>query len=206
MKKVAIFIGFLLFVIPTSWAQEKIQAPVWKAGEKWTFRYDTGGDWSIEIIGEEKGLYVDATTRIKGRMPGTYTRYYDKNSLNCVSIIKDGKENVYERDSLNKYFDFYLYVGKTWSYSYEMISPSNQTFRVVSELSAVQYEEIEVPAGKFKTIKVKNKLFITGGTSSGILNYWWSPDAKTVVRVEYEPSKIWNPEYSKFELISFYLK
>ena len=166
MKRLIILIGLILFTAPIASAQENIAAPIWKAGEKWTFRYDSGGEWTVEIIGEEKGLYVDATTRTKGKMRGVYKRYYDKNSLNCIKVIKDGKESPREQGMLSKYFDFPLYIGKDWSYRYGIVSSSsNKVIDILSELSAVQFEDIEVPAGKFKAIKVKNKCTNQGVSS-----------------------------------------
>lgn len=208
MRRLIFIIGLILFMIPSVSAQENIAAPIWKTGEKWTFRYDSGGEWTVKIIGEENGLFVDSTTRSKGKMRGVYTRYYDKNSLNCVKVIKDGKENNRERDYLKKYFDFPLYIGKNWSYRYTVLSSSSQKFiNILSEFSAVQFDDIEVPAGKFKAIKIKNKTSIVGTNVRGIFYYWWSPDVKAPLKVEYEPSNFWkNQDYKKFELISFELK
>jgi hypothetical protein len=188
-------------------AQERIEAPVWKMGEKWTFRYDTGGEWTVEIVTEEKDYYVDSSTRIEGRLIGKYKRLYDKKTLNCVKVIKDGKESKQERDMLKKYFDFPLYTGKNWNYRYGILSSSGRPIDLVAELSAVNFEDIEVPAGKFRAIKVKNKTSVLGTSSSGMLHYWWSPDAKAAVKVEYEAGSFWGtPGYNKFELISFELK
>ena len=208
MKRM-IFLGCLVLFSSTMLsAQERIEAPVWKMGEKWTFRYDTGGEWTVEIVGEEKDFYVDSSTRTEGRLIGKYKRFYDKKTLNCVEIIKDGKESKQERDMLKKYFDFPLYTGKNWTYRFGGLSSSpGRDIDLLAELSAVNFEDIEVPAGKFRAIKVKNKTSVLGTNSSGVLHYWWSHDAKAAVKVEYVASSFWaNLGYNKFELISFELK
>ena len=87
MKRM-IFLGCLVLFSSTMLsAQERIEAPVWKMGEKWTFRYDIGGEWTVEIVGEEKDFYVDSSTRTEGRLIGKYKRFYDKKTLTTLATI-----------------------------------------------------------------------------------------------------------------------
>ena len=54
MKKIAFLVGCLiLFVAPTVFAQEKVEAPVWNVGDKWVF---TQGN--IEVVGIDQNSYT----------------------------------------------------------------------------------------------------------------------------------------------------
>jgi hypothetical protein len=124
-------------------------------------------------------------------------------------VIRDGKEEKEVRDIAKKFYDFPLYPGKEWYYRYTVFSPGRDV-DIISELSVTRVEDVEVPAGKFKAFKVKVKNRIIGigreGDVSGAAYYWWAPDAKNIVKQEFEPGFSRGLEYTKIELVSFELK
>ena len=46
MKKIVLLLGIFLLFPSITWAQEKVEAPVWNVGDKWVF---TQGN--IEVVG-----------------------------------------------------------------------------------------------------------------------------------------------------------
>lgn len=200
----------IIFLAPIIWAQEKVEAPVWKVGDKWTYRADNGWEWTVETITDETGLYTNAFVMPEGDWKGKWKLDYDKKNMNCVKVIRDGKEDKDERNRLKKRYDFPLYKGKNWKSSYRFYFPAmRQDFDFFEEFSVVGFEDIEVPAGKFKTIKVKVKasLSISGRFLDGFYYYWWSPDVKAVIKEQKEMGEIWaKAPFMKHELVSFELK
>jgi len=210
MRKVAFFNFIILFLISLAWAQEKVEAPVLNVGDKWTYRADNGWEWTVETIGVEKDSYVIVWLMPEGGARGEWKQFYDKKSLNCVKVIKDGKEDRDERNRLKKWYDFPLHKGKKWKFTFSSYSYSRREYYdAYTEFLVGGFEDIEVPAGKFKAIKVRGKLvvFTQPRVVEGFSNYWWSPEVKAVIKEEKEVGAIWSKaDYMKYELISFGLK
>ncbi|MBM4307128.1 MAG: DUF3108 domain-containing protein [Deltaproteobacteria bacterium] len=169
---------------------------------------DNGWEFISEIIGQERDTYVFSSVISEGRRKGEYKIYYNVKNMNCIKVIRDGREDKETRDVIRKRYDFPLYQGKKWNYRYTLFSErTRRDIDSFAELSVVGFEDIEVPAGKFKTIKVKVKASIIGTSHSGVFYYWYSSDAKARVKTEYDLDVFWrNNEYMKEELISFELK
>ncbi|MBS3919982.1 MAG: hypothetical protein KG012_13965 [Deltaproteobacteria bacterium] len=206
------FLGCIVFLFLASsvWAQERCETPVINVGSKWTVKADNGWEWTTELIGEEKDTYVFSWVFPEGRFKGEWKLFYSKKNMNCIKVIRDGKEDKETRDVFRKFYDFPLFTGKKWSYRYTAFSErTRRDVDIISELSVVGVEEVEAPAGKFKAfkVKVKSSTMGTGRDVSGVSYYWYSPDAKVRVKQEWEPGEFWRElEYTKSELISFELK
>jgi hypothetical protein len=202
--KTVILVLIILISPLMVWGQEKCDAPVLNVGSKWVFRAADGTEPTSELIGDEKGVYVFSSKTARGE----FKRFYDKKTMNCSKVIRDGKEDKYERDLIKKVLDFPLYVGKKWTYRYTFFYEGRRMdVDSLAELSAVAYEDIEVQAGKFKAIKVKVKLSIIGTSHSGVYYYWYSPEAKLTIKNDIEMSDFWrDPNSLRFELVSFELK
>ncbi len=92
MKRMMIVSCLILFLTPIIWAQEKVEAPVINAGDKWTYRADNGWQWTVETVGVEKDFYVNTWIMPEGALKGEWKQFYEKKTMNCVKVIKDGKE------------------------------------------------------------------------------------------------------------------
>jgi len=210
MKRMMILSCLILFLAPIIWAQEKVVAPVWKVGDKWTYRADNGWEWTVETISIEKDFYVNVWLMPEGGSKGEWKQFYEKKNMNCVKVIKDGKEDKEERNRLKKRYDFPLYEGKKWSLNYSSYSHSrHQYYDCFEEFLVGGFEDVEVPAGKFRAIKVKVKFTVLEQPRNlmGIYHYWWSPDVKAIIKEQKEMADVWRKaEYMKYELISFELK
>jgi len=78
-------------------------------------------------------------------------------------------------------------------------------------LGTFSQNEFAVMAGKFSAVKVKCELNAMGGChcmekSYRKFYYWYSPDAKAIVKFERVPSSASVYDYMKYELVSFELK
>ena len=206
MKKVVILGCLILFSVPAIWAQEKAEPPVWKVGDKWTYKTDTGIEVTNETVGDEKDLFIIARS-------DKVTLYYDKKDMSCVKAIRDGKEDKEERDRVRKNYNFPLVSGKKWTSRYSFYNPAYRMDNdILAEYSVVGVEDVEVPAGKFKAFKVMVKLNITELRPPqrqlfGAFYYWWAPDVRGLIKYETDKSDIWErAKFRKYELVSFDLK
>jgi hypothetical protein len=200
----------ILFLAPIVWAQEKAESPVWKVGDKWTYKTDTGIEWTNETIGDEKDLFIIARS---DKRPGKLILYYDKKEMSCVKAIKDGKEDKEERERLKRFYNFPLFSGKKWTSRYSFYNPAYRMDNdILAEYSVIGVEDAEIPAGKFKAFKVMVKLNITElrppqRQLSGAYYYWWAPDVRGLIKYETDGSDIWEgARFRKYELVSFDLK
>jgi hypothetical protein len=206
MKKAAILGCLILFLTPIIWAQEKVESPVWKVGDKWTYKTDTGIEWTNEVIGDEKGLFIIASR-------DKLILSYDKKDMSCVKAVRGKKEDKEETGRLKNLYNFPLFSGKNWTSRYSFYNPSyNMNNNILAEYSVIGVDDVEVPAGKFKAFKVMVKLSITELNPpqrqlSGAYYYWWAPDARGLIKYETDKSDIWErAKFRKYELVSFDVK
>lgn len=213
MKKIVILGCLILFLVPPIWAQEKAEAPVWKVGDRWAYKSDSGIEMTMECIGDEKDLFVLNRNVSQGSRKGKWTLYFDKKDMTCVKVTKDGKENKEERDRTKKGFNFPLFPGRQWTYSSSFYNPAyNMNHDVLTEYSVIGVEDVEVPAGKFRAFKVMVKITMTELSPpqrqfSGAYYYWWAPDARAIIKYETDRSTFFQrADFQRYELISFNLK
>ncbi len=210
MKKILFSGCLVLLVAHMVWAQEKIEAPVWNVGDKWVF---TIGRKMEVIRTDENGYVVELANQAV---------ILEKSTLNRIFTLRGKKREVY-KESQRRLFDFPLTIGKSWKDRYiaqlgaEDIS-LNTGKSVVFTLGGDEtivfenykvfgWEEVEVEAGKFKAIKMEYKRewdSSPGGMREGKAWYWYSPEVKNMVKVQYEKNQMWSKE-NDWELISFHL-
>ena len=192
MKKV-LFLGLSIMLLPDMvFAQEKVEAPVWSAGEKWVF--DREG--TMEVIGcDDKCFSVKFSGGIF-RKDASGIAVFDRSTLNVKYILEKERRKKYN-DFRKMILNFPLKVGKEWKDLYQVDEQGpwggnvaveyHEIFRVLGE------EDVEVRAGKFKAVKLEYKLqpnrrdsfgWIAGYESKAM--YWYSPEVKNFVKCQYE--------------------
>jgi hypothetical protein len=217
MKR-TLFLGLLIVFLPALvFAQEKVEAPVWNMGDKWTFT----GDGSIEVVSADQSGYI--LNFSEGiciyESQGFNTILFQKTSLNRISIVERDKRAKYTR-GYRKLFDFPLIIGKQWNDAYStktFYGPSagRYTIDYSENVSALGWEDVGVRAGEFKALKLEYKRKVTHSSShfGGNIGeeiksyYWYSPGAKYFVKCQYD--KDWMKESKEifdWELASFKLK
>jgi hypothetical protein len=136
---------------------EKAEQPVFKVNDTWTYRV-------IQRVrsGETKERHlILAISRVGGKTILQSAKYSDSSmppieklrgsDLSVTNSI-GGKEVVIFRP-----FDFPLEAGKTWGTAYERPNPTKtvKLNKMKIDCQAVGWEEVEVPAGKFRAFKVE---------------------------------------------------
>jgi len=217
MKRIILLGLLLVFLAPMVFAQEKVEGPVWNIGDKWVF--DRGGP--MEVVGCDAQFF---SVRFSGGMfarDSSGVAVFDRSTLNVKYMLEKDRRKAYSgfRKTI---LNFPLTSGKQWKDLYQVDEPGawggmvavdyNETFRVL------EWEELQVRAGKFKAIKVEYKLepswrdgigWVTGTESKAL--YWYSPEVKNFVKCQYEKgyreARIQGKgDRENWELVSYELK
>ena len=171
-----------------------VERPEFIIGERWVFRViDLYGNvelnkWENKVDGlHDDSVRFSSVTLAHmdaSKVGKSFKATASRSTLTFLnSRIVEGKELS---------FDFPLEVGKTWKFDYKARRDDGSggtTYRVDAKVDG--WEEVEVPAGKFKALKVTHSSAystVTGGqTFNGQLlkTYWYSPEAKRVVKHDY---------------------
>ena len=163
-------------------------AMVPKAGDNWVYKL-TDRDYSI--VRERKYTFrVESVsdTSIQVRTGSrTWFRYtHDWNLM--ANTPGDGIERRF--DPPVPIFSFPLEPGKTWQGKYRNSRGDGRVFDNDRSVTVEGWEEVTVPAGTFKALKVSSLTYyrrVDGGGSGGgriVFNYWYAPEVGRPVRIE----------------------
>jgi hypothetical protein len=201
MKRMILVSLMVLFVPISVFGQDKIEAPVWNVGDKWTF---TAAPTMVVVKADESTYTVK---HITPKME--YLLIYDKSSLNRLYSLEGDKRMPY-REANKQALDFPLSPGKTWKNTYST-SMTRGNIRLAEEYTFIEshtalgWEEVEVRAGKFKAIKIEVKYErlqeVKGQPKEGKVWVWYSPEAKNLIKRQI-PKVFWTG-YNDWELTSF---
>lgn len=194
-KIVTIFIAILLisisiyviFYLPSEGIKGKV--PKWEIGDTWIYNEYL----QIESANETPkvvGMYVKNITSFKSQ------KFYELRDFtpNSQKNIKVETLNPIYNDGILiiKKYDFPLKEGKEWEFT--DVYGYKYKFKVVS------YEHLNVPAGKFKTFKIDQQMFIDENSSIKFMTksgyvynkpyynhkvYYYSPDVKNDIKEEW---------------------
>jgi hypothetical protein len=205
-KRVITFSGWvILFCVQVALAQDRVEAPVWNVGDKWVFTPGT----TMEVIKADENGYIV-------RYPNE-TILFERSTLNRIYTVQ-GKMRERYKGAQKRLFDFPLTIGKQWKNTYlaplkwedefsRRGGPSEGEIQFFESHKVLGWEEIEVEAGKFKALKVEYKRQWSSplsGLKDGKAWYWYSPDVKCLVKLQYEKNQVWG-KLSDWELASFHL-
>ena len=200
-----------MFLPAIVFAQEKVEAPVWNAGDKWIF---TQGN--IEVLSAEQNSYTlnFSDDICIYETHGLNLIICDKFTLNRIYAMEGNKRKRYTWGRA-RILNFPIFVGKKWksAFSATALGGLASKFREVCDyyesFRVLGWEDIDVPAGKFKTVKmeyIQETYRCTWAPGVDLKRkplYWYSPDAKYFVRAKYDyQSKI----VKDWDLESFKLK
>ncbi len=186
------------------WSKKSCEAPVWKVGDKWTYKRVTEEVvWTHNVIDIKENVFVLDTPAAPGA--SNINAYaYDKKTLNMVfKIEKDGRRVGSTNDAFKNLYNFPLVIGKKWTYTTPW-----QNYHLKNDFQVEGVEEVETAAGKFMTYKIYYKQSVSPGSATGWVRYWYSPETKFYVKREFEKSSFWESQtWAKdAELISYSLK
>jgi hypothetical protein len=196
MKKMILLSFLILLMTGVGYGQDKVGVPIWNIGDKWELTEDV----TIIVANADESSYA-----VKYLTPGGESiLIFEKSSLNRLYVMDRDKRILYEGRN-KRLFNFPLEIGKSWKDKF--ISKGGiKEYTYLETFTALGWEDIVVPAGKFKTVKIEYKQFNTDEPAKeGKLWYWYSPDAKYMIKCQYEKSSYWDASYD-WELTSFELK
>ena len=198
-----ILLSFLVLSVPVIiYAQDRIEAPVWNIGDKWTLTEDV----TITVVNADETTYT-VKYLTSG---GASILICEKSSLNRLYSMEKNKRVNFEGRN-KRLFNFPLVIGKSWKdkFSVKPATLAAQETTYLETFTPLQWEDIEIQAGKFKAVKLEYRQEIVGQTAGrpkeGKAWYWYSPDVKYMLKCQYEKSDYWDATYD-WELISFKLK
>ncbi|WP_133166833.1 hypothetical protein [Solimicrobium silvestre] len=183
----------------SSYAQS-VNAPVYAVGEKWEFmKKDL---WTGKVIQrytvKNIGIAGDylrrsfETTNISANGDITKPQFTES------TVRADMNENImfHGEKSIKVWYKWPLEIGKKWSLqSKSEIAPTAanavaQTMVSTWNAEVVQWENVDMPSGKVKALKIVYKLAWTldspTGGGDGVYTVWYSPEQKNVVQSIYE--------------------
>jgi hypothetical protein len=207
MRRVIILGCLVLFFVPMSWAQEKCETPVWKTGDKWTFRQADGSTFSNEVVDVKNDLFIVKSERD----PELYG--YDRRTANLDSRIKADGSRMKATNDLRKLFNFPIFDGKQWTDTTsglpgETRGGEQQEAKFFIRFNVEGIENVTTAAGTFNTYKIRHTLrnMKFRRNRDGWILFWYSPEAKWWVKQEVEKSSFWPYSRLDAELVSYELK
>jgi len=205
MKKM-ILLSFLVLSIPIIlYGQDKVEAPVWKIGDRWSF----AGHFPMSVINADENSY---TVRVLTRA-GESIYIYDKSSLNILYSV-EGDRRIEFKGVHKRRLNFPFEIGKSWEDN-SMRKTIHQTPAAHETLyydtyTVLEWEDIEVRAGKYKALKIEYKeerveRKVARQKKEGKAWFWYSPTVKYLIKCKLEENPFWIG-YNDWELTSFKLK
>jgi len=155
MNKVLLALAFSL-IASTSFA-DSIDPPTYKPGDTWIYQ-DTVEKGATGWNQSRSEIAISRTTGTSiyytSKPSGSTQAPHDKISGSDWSRLRNvnGKETL-----INKPLSFPLSLGKTWEVQYTEQHPNkdHKSEQWISKYTVVAIEPIEVPAGKFNSIKIE---------------------------------------------------
>lgn len=170
----------------------------WAVGSRWTYRNaKPGSEQTHSFTTRREAVYDDRAVLMMSVEPswsgsrkitcvGADTWVVDITNHSFVACLKDGEELVSSRPH-NGHFNWPLFVGKTWTANYDwtnreveprVSTPASDVYEVLA------YEEVTVPAGRFKAFKIQTSssrywgktMWYAPGVGTVKVTSWRSPD------------------------------
>ena len=182
-----------------------VEAPTYTVGDQW--RFTTG---PVKVVAIDGDLVVRQFPSSK--QCSECRHYSDRNSV-LVKVTKaDGTEVKHPLIGFRP-LDFPLSVGKEWDHTWEAFNEkSNRLIPLKLSYRVLAYEDVHTKAGTLKAFKisVKRELQKTHWSASrpdwGEAVYWYSPQAKTIVKRQVVSTGAVREFGSDWELESFSVK
>jgi hypothetical protein len=203
----------LLWLVPLAGAAQPVERPLVKVGDRWTYQSinldsgKVGGRFELEVVLAERGVIQVVSTR-KHRADEVDTTYtQDWNAVSTATRF------FYPHTG---WFKFPLQAGDRYKVGYDAEMPKKGwKARNERQVSVVGWEEIAVPAGKFRALKIisDGRFDRTSdslrGTSRNVI--WYVPEVRRWVKLTLEnrpdgAKGRGKGEYTGEELVAYALK
>jgi hypothetical protein len=204
--QIAVISSSLLTLSP-AFAQEQAETPVFQEGDTWQFKVtDKGFQESSSVsvrtyeITYTNGDFQTYVFRAKRKQ----TVGSDAQRDHLLSLL--GKA---EAEARKAYLQFPLFVGKEWRVQY-YIKPRSRKLLMGGNVSVTKMEDVSTPAGNFRTFKIERE--DNGMVAIGVGDLWnwsfkstsyYSPETRSIVRLQWETTGDARPQTREVELIAF---
>jgi hypothetical protein len=174
-------------------AQGAVERPQFAVGDRWTLRV------TDLQKNEETQTYENRVTTIAGDTVRMSWKILS--STNASDVDRQGTSrfdastwafDVAQREGKLLALAFPLEVGKSWEYAYASRNTTGGETTVTMKAKVEAWEEIRIPAGTFKALRVVHegqwatRNHFGEGVSSVILDtYWYVPELKRTARHDY---------------------
>ena len=187
-----VYWGLLVVFLPAMvFAQEKVEAPVWNAGDRWTF--DREGP--MEVTSCDAQCYAVKFSGGIFRKDASGIALFERSNLNVKYMLEGDRRKEYW-DLRKKLLNFPVTLGKQWMdvIQYDALQQMGKYAVEISEtFGALGWADVEVRAGKLRAIKLEYKCVGKWRGGMGWITdleskawYWYSPEVKNFVKCHYE--------------------
>jgi len=200
MKKIIILGGIILLFPAILFAQAKIEGPIWNVGDRWDF----GQEGFLEVVGVDKKGYIAKFSAGIFLKSAQGTAIFHKSTFNVLYVLEGGEVRKY-KEGFRRILNFPFVIGKKWNDEFTRMSPDGFHDSTIAEtIKVLGWEEVVVPAGKFKAIKLEylgnHSIMGVPGLGESTAWYWYSPEVKYFVKGQYgkgyvETVKPMDPSY-----------
>ena len=158
-----------------------VDAPYLRPGSSWTYRV-TDTTWSqpamVTLTFMKEEVYKNAG--VLSFSSGTETLLYDRD-LNFVAVAGNGRILREASPSLRS-FDFPFYVGKEWRsvFTFQDNQKGLSWTPVEVFWRVKEYDQIEVPAGKFRAFLIESEPSTNWGISKE--QVWYAPEVGQAIK------------------------
>jgi len=171
------------FCVPV--CAQTVERPVYKVGDTWTYRHTEGptpGSPGTYISSETKTVTAVRPDEFELSVVMTSDRGERKTSTQLSSLdfndFAQPNPNVPRQEV--KTWIWPVEVGRTWKYEVPVAS-GTQVW--VARVKA--WEDLDVPAGKFRAVRVERELIANPNPLVGrVVTVWYSPEAKANVKIQ----------------------
>lgn len=214
MQPIIVCLCFMLAQISPALAQSApLNKPDIKVGDRWMYRVVNMYNNEVTSKFEQK------ITDVNGDEIKLDQKTFSSNAEDNVGRVAERKADratwtfpdsrIFEGSFV--FLAFPLEVGKTWKNEYQRRRNDSGTTAFSSPVKVEGWEEVEVPAGKFKALKVAHSGFYSTQTVSGAWKgstaqtVWYSPEVKKFVKLEFDDSNK-GGDKTRTELIEYEVK
>ncbi len=187
----------------------QVDRPLLKPGTEWVYKIDNSKRDRPAPNSELKRVIKDTgTDEYTIELSGPTGTRTTAMSLD-LNPFSEGMTTSGRASGALPYFLFPLAPGKTYAGSITYPSPfGSVNIKVDMNTKVLEWEDVTVPAGKYKALKIEANGKSVGGPINGWrkVTLWYAPEVANYVRMEFELS--YSPASGKSvqELVSFSLK
>jgi len=161
-------------------------APRYRAGDSWVYKVT---DRDYTVVRERKSvLRVESVTDKEVRVRTGSKNYFLYNLEGDLLVNVPGDGVTRRFDPPIKVYAYPLEPGKSWQARYRTTRDDGKVFDNDRSTTVAGWEDVTVPAGTFKALKVSALTYYRrtdgGGAGKIIVNYWYAPEVKRAVKVE----------------------